>query len=154
MKEFTEDELRRRAFRRAAYAAFSMWEEKGSSDTRLLETMMIPDNLVTVGESTKGNNYREHIVPRMMLLVHCHEVIFPEYANNEGGAVEKAVDLFDRFLKIVRISKEEDQPLLDHSDKGDLKTSMPDGWSFEEGSPFARLDAAGIEYRIYDKFTR
>jgi hypothetical protein len=151
MKKFTKAELRKRAFRRAASAAFSMWEEKGTSDTRLLETMMIPDELVTVGESLEGNDYREHVVPRMMLLVHCHETIFREHADDETVAVEKAVDLFERYLKIMRISGEKERPLLDDSDKGNLKTSMPDDWTFEGGSPFARLDAVGIKYRFYEE---
>ena len=48
-----------------------------------------------------------------------------------------------RFLKIVKITKDE-QVRLD-VDLG-LKQKMPDGWTFDTGDVFARLDVASINY--------
>ena len=43
---FTQEELIDRAFHRAAYVMKGMWEEYGSSDTRLLMPPLIPDEYV------------------------------------------------------------------------------------------------------------
>lgn len=52
-----------------------------------------------------------------------------------------------RTLKMVRISRDE-QKRLDARNGLNLKQRMPDGWDFETGDVFARLKAAGIEYRL------
>jgi hypothetical protein len=69
-RRFSHEEMLGRAFYRIAWNIRSMWEEKGSSDTRLLIEPMIPDDFVLVGQSKaavdKANQYKEHVVPRMM----------------------------------------------------------------------------------------
>lgn len=118
-----------------------LWEEKGSSDTRLLDTIFIPDSYVEVGESVSGRGHREHVVPRMVICEQCHDMF------HQGASLQEVADLIQRFLKIVHITKEE-QHRLD-VELG-LKQRMPEGWTFTEGDVFARLKAAAIEFKRYD----
>jgi len=141
MGKFSEEELKQRAFRRVAFFMRDLWEEKGSSDTRLLESFFIPDPYVVVGESVSGRGHREHVVPRMVICQQCHAMF------RDGASLQEVADLIQRFLKIVHITKEE-QHRLD-VELG-LKQSMPEGWTFSQGDVFARLKAAAIEYRRYD----
>lgn len=144
MKNFSRDDLIDRAFLRVAMMMHGMWEEKGSSDTRLLENWLIPDDFVTVGESLAGTDHREHVVPRMMLCEKAHAMF------RDGASIEDVASFLRRFLKIVLISRAEQQR-LDNKDQLNLRQKMPDGWSFESGDVFARLAAADIKFRLYEK---
>ncbi len=139
---FSARELRARACLRAATAMFSMWQEKGSSDTRLLTPPIIPDELVTVGESIAGRDHREHVVPRNIICYECHDMFLA------GASVQSVAEFIGKYLKIVWISRAEQQK-LDQGRQLNLRQRMPDGWSFESGSIFARLDKAGIEVKLY-----
>jgi hypothetical protein len=48
--KFTREELIQRAFLRIARNVRDMWEESGSSDTRLFMEPLIPDSFVIVGQ--------------------------------------------------------------------------------------------------------
>jgi hypothetical protein len=141
MNAFTKEELLRRACLRAAFVMRSMWEEKGSSDTRLLDSPIVPDELVLVGESLKGKEHREHVVPRVVICDQCHKI----FAG--GGSIEEAANYIRQHLKIVLISREE-QIHVDSAAKMGWRQCMPPDWS-PGGNVFARLDAAGINYRLY-----
>ncbi len=120
-----------------------LWEEKGSSDTRLLQAPLILDTLVTVGESLKGTGRREHIVPRAVLCDTAYQMLA------DGASDEDVAAMLMKFLKIVHIHPDE-QVLLDSSKHFNLRQCMPDGWRTLDGCEFARLKAAGIEYRLYE----
>lgn len=142
-KIFTDEEKRHRAFLRTAMVIRGLWEEKGSSDTRLLQAPLILDSLVTVGESLKGKGRREHIVPRVVLCEAAHRMLA------DGASDEEVAAMLMKFLKIVHIHPDE-QVLLDSSKHFNLRQCMPGEWSMFDGCEFARLKTAGIEYKLYD----
>jgi hypothetical protein len=136
---FTEEELIERAFLRIAWNIHHMWEETGRSDTRLLIEPLIPDVFVIVGQSKTGGTHKEHVVPRVKILEKCHDM----FAN--GNSIETVAAFIRMFLKVVKISKEE-QERLDKGINCNLRQKMPDGWSFENGDVFERLKSAEIEF--------
>lgn len=142
MNKFSKEELIERAFRRVAMMMHGMWEEKGSSDTRLLEHWLIPDDFVMVGESLVGSEHREHVVPRIMLCEQAHLMF------KNGASIQDVAAFLRKYLKIVLISRTEQQR-LDNKDQLNLRQKMPEGWSFESGDIFARLNIADIKYRLY-----
>lgn len=121
-----------------------MWEETGTSDTRLFLEPIIPYSFVLVGRS-KGNNatYNEHVVPHVILCRKCHDMLL---LDNSDKSLENIAMFIKKFLKVVQITKDE-QMRLD-VDLG-LKQKMPDGWTFDTGDVFARLDVAGINYELF-----
>lgn len=141
-RDFTGEEKKHRAFLRTAMVIRGLWEEKGSSDTRLLQAPLILDELVTVGESLKGKGRREHIVPRAVLCDTAHQMLA------DGASDEEVAAMLMKFLKIVHIHPDE-QVLLDGAQHFNLRQRMPDEWSTLDGCEFARLKAAGIEYKLY-----
>ena len=70
MVTFSPAERLERASLRVAMHIRGMWEEKGSSDTRLLEALFLPDELTVVGRSRsyEGKGHREHVVPRLVII--------------------------------------------------------------------------------------
>lgn len=136
LEQFSHDELKRRGLARIARIIYELWEED-RGDTRILDCFLIPDAWVTVGESIKGNNRREHVVPRLMIYDECLKMF------DAGHSVESVTNFIAKFLQVVRISSEE-QVFLD-KDLG-LKTKMPAGWTFEYGDVYARLKAANITF--------
>lgn len=140
---YTHEEQKQRAFLRTAMVIRSMWEEKGSSDTRLLQEPLIRDSLVTVGESLRGKGRREHIVPRAVLCGMAHQMLA------DGASDAEVAAMLMKYLKIVHIHPDE-QALLDSSKHFNLRQCMPEGWSASDGCEFGRLKAAGIEYKLYE----
>ena len=57
--------------------------------------------------------------------------------------IEDVANMIEKHLAIVLISEEE-KNLLDKQ-RG-WKTTMPEGWVFGSGDPFARLTSSGIEF--------
>lgn len=143
MPKFSREELIERAFLRAATVMFGMWEERGSSDTRLLIPPLIPDEFVIIGESINGREHREHIIPRVVICNQCHKMF------SEGVDINTVARFIRNNLKIIYISKDE-QHLLDNGKQLNLRQRMPTGWSFESGDIYVRLNTAKIEFRIYD----
>lgn len=134
-----EEESRKRAFYRVAWNVHHLWEEKGSSDTRLFLPPIISDKHVIAGRSLNGGNYKEHVVPRLMICEECHR----RFAS--GHTVEEVAEFIEKFLKIVLITKQE-QRYLDGKDQLNLKQTMPPDWSWEDGDVFARLNYAEIKF--------
>jgi hypothetical protein len=135
MSTFSDEQLRSRAFLRVARILYEQWEEFGGGDTRLFE-WLIDDSLTPGGTSKKGSDWREHVVPRAVIRDVCLDIF------RSGGSIEQAAAVIGRCLKVTRIAKEEAE-LLDF--KLGLRSSMPPGWDYRTGNPFARVAAAGIE---------
>lgn len=131
----------RLACHRAAYIMYSMWLERGKSDTRLLLPPLIPDDVVTVGRSVKGAEVKEHIIPRKVIVEKCHEIF------HDGGNADDAERILLDCVRILRLSKSEAER-LNRSDSLNLRQSMPDGWCFENGDKFARIKMAGIGFDL------
>lgn len=140
--KFTREELVERAFLRIARNVHHMWEETGSSDTRLFLEPLIPDDFVIVGQSRAGGSHKEHVVPRVEICRKCHEMF------SNGDSIETVAVFIRKFLKVVKIAKEEQEKL----DKGcnlNLRQRMSDGWSFENGDAFERLRKANIQFDLF-----
>jgi hypothetical protein len=144
MSKFNKEELIQRTFLRAASIMFGMWEEKDSSDTRLLNPPIIPDEYVKAGESVNGREHREHVVPRVCICYQCHKMF------SEGAELKDVAKFIRKYLKIVFISNEEHQR-LDQGKQMNLRQKMPLGWTFESGDVYARLHLAKIEFNLYDE---
>lgn len=134
-KAYTQSEMRLRAINRLAEIFHNHWEEERVGSTRIFEHV-IPDEWLVCGRSTNGGGYREHVVPCALIRDHSIRMY------QEGKLLEDVVEMIDKYLAIVLISDQE-RDILDN--KFGLKTTMPDGWSFESGDLFARLSLAGIE---------
>lgn len=126
----------RRTFDRVAMVLFETWEE-GWGHTRLLDEPLVPNWLVEVGQSCKGAEYREHVVPLRLVYNEC-ETMFAS-----GKPLSTVARFLEHHVKIVRVSREE-QRRIDY--ELGLKTRMPPGWVFNEGDIYARLRAAGVEW--------
>jgi len=145
-RTYSKEERLERACLRAAMNIRGLWEEKGSSDTRLLEALLIPDELTIVGRSHahRQSGRREHVVPRLVIVEECHSML-------EARASDAEIARFIQdHLKIVHISREE-ADLLDRKDSLDLRQTMPKGWKIGD-DVFARLTTAGIEWSPYPAF--
>jgi hypothetical protein len=143
MTGFTTAQLIERVFHRVAYVMHHMWQEDGRSDTRLLDEPFVPDRYVVIGESTRGAECREHVIPRLVLCDECLAMF------SRGKSIEDVAKFLQENLKIVRIARDE-RHLLDSSSRLNLRQRMPDGWSFSSGDPMARLKQASIELREPD----
>jgi hypothetical protein len=147
VEKFTEQQLRQRAFVRAAWVLQHYWEEQqhdtkrdGSrEDARVHSRLFDPliyEKYVFAGTSTKGGGYKEHLVPCAMLRNHAFEM----YWDNKS--IEDVALMLEKFLRIAHITSEEARR-IDFEHK--WKSTMPPGWNFETGSATARLTGAGIE---------
>lgn len=138
--KFSDQDRWERASLRVAHHMRGLWEEKGSSDTRLLEAFFLPDEFTVVGQSVKfdGLGRREHVIPKLVITKHCHDLL-------DQKQPDEAIARFIReHVRIVKISKDECDR-LDRRDGLGLRQKMPDGWTFGD-SPFARLEAVGIQW--------
>ena len=143
MRKFTKEDKRKEAFLRAANTLFSFWrvlnqDERDSGQSgihsRLLE-YLIEDAFVEVGESLKGRGHREHIIPLTMIRDQAIKMF------NQNYLVEDVAEMIEKNLKLVHITKNEQQYL---DNELGYKTSMPQGWKFGD-DPFARLSKANIK---------
>ncbi len=141
-EKYSNEEMLQRTFYRIAWNVHHMWEETGHSDTRLFMEPIVHDKFVTVGQSISGGTYKEHVVPRVMICTQCHLMF------DNGESISTVADFIRKFLKIVLISKDE-QNRLDKKINLNLRQKMPNGWTFENGCEFERLKVAGIEYQLY-----
>lgn len=144
-EKYSAKAMHERACYRVAWNVWHLWDETGVSDTRLFQEPLIADQLVTVGQSKSGGTNKEHVVPRRVLCEQCHEMF------RDNATVEAVGRFIKEYLKIVLISKDE-MARLNGKDYANLKDTMPIGWTFASGSPFARLDAAEIDYELYPHF--
>jgi hypothetical protein len=148
MNVFTQEQRFERASLRVAMHIRGLWEERGGSDTRLLEALLISDEFTVVGQSEAyvGKGRREHVVPRRVIIEECHRML-------ELGDSDDAIALFIRdHLKVVLISEDECERLDRKSGLG-YRQDMPPGWAIGDDL-FARLDAAGIRWSPKDSATK
>ena len=142
MSVFTLEELKQRAFDRAAWVLKHYWEEQMDDikrearvHSRLFDPL-VPRVYIDLGKSKNGGGHIEPLVPCVVL----RDLAFEMYWLNK---TEKDVsNMLSRLLRVAHISSAEAHH-LDHVCK--LKTRMPEGWNYESGDVLARLNAAGIE---------
>ena len=132
---FTEKQIKQRAIKRVAEVIYGQWEEESGTHSRIFE-VLVSDYLVADGESVKGNNYREHAVPCVLIRDQARDM----YEN--GFSVKEVCRMIEKHLRIVYISKEEAKYL--DTIMG-LKEKMPEDWEFGKSDPLARITEAGIE---------
>jgi hypothetical protein len=139
---FTKTDLLHRACLRAAFCIRSLHEEKEGSDTRLLNPPIIPDALTVVGRSQAyvAPGRREHVIPRLVIIKRCHEMIEAQKSDEEIAAFIAA------HLRIVLLTDEE-SARLDLKSKANLRQSMPADWTFG-GDLFRRLETANIRWEL------
>ncbi len=144
-QSYSKEQRLQRACLRVAMVIRGLWEEKGSSDTRLLEGLLLPDELTVVGRSValengEGKVRREHVVPRRAIIMKCHDMLA------DGQSDEAIAKIIRDNTKIVLVSEAECER-LDRVKHMNLKQKMPGGWEFG-GDVFARLQVAGIEWTL------
>lgn len=136
-RDYTAEERLERATHRVAQVIRGMWQEKGSSDSRLLNPPLIPDDLVVAGHSAaEGATYREHVVPRRVIVAACHDMLA---ASDSDATVNQMAAYIRDHLKIVYVTPDEAMKL----NKAGTRQHMPANW-VAGGNLFARLDAAGV----------
>ena len=113
--------------------------------SRIFNYIIHPESeYVNCGSSLEARSNREihpeHVVPCAFLIKECFRLIKED--NHSDGEIAK---LLQKHWKIAIISKTEAKR-LDSELK--LKSTMPEGWCFEDGDPLARLKVAGIN--IYE----
>lgn len=115
--------------------------QKVGMHSRFMENMVHPEDFFLLcGESQEVKDghpkHREHIVPCVVLLNQSIDLI------RKGKDLKYIAQLFAKHWKVAYISKAQQSHL---DGKLGLRTSMPQGWDFENGDTFARLKSAGIE---------
>lgn len=126
-----------RALVRIAHVLQEHAEEGRFPHSRFFETLM-PDEWIVSGTSVKGGGWREHVVPCAYLARECI------HAFNRGVSLEVIVDILDKYLRIVHITRAE-RDVIDF--KLRYRSTMPDQWVFGEGNPYQRLIDAGIVFQ-------
>ncbi len=111
--------------------------------SRILSYILHPEvEFVAVGKSQEvadgAHPHPEHIVPCSIIVWESIRLL------EEGKPKEEVAKLIAKHWKIVFISKNE-ASFIDAKKGLNLKSSMPDNWSFETGNSFERLDLAGIQ---------
>lgn len=142
MSIFTQEQLRHRAFERAAWVLRHYWEEQQDDikrevrvHSRLFEPL-VPECHIKIGKSKNGGGHKEHLVPCVLLRDHAFKMYW------DGKTEKDVAKMLERLLRIAHIAPAEAHH-LDHV--LGLKMRMPDGWNFETDSVMARLEAGGIE---------
>jgi hypothetical protein len=137
---FKFDELRERAFERAALALFSFWEEQKDNHprsaavhSRLFETL-IYNEYIELNEKAPGRKYPEHVVPCAYIRNLAFDMFWDGKTTNDVAA------MIGRLLRIAYISDEEATKL-----DAVHKYTMPEGWTPENDSILRRLEDAGIQ---------
>ena len=117
-------------------------EDRGIN-SRIFSKILHPEeNFVAVGQSQEVIDgapvHPEHIVPCAVLIDESIRLI---KANMPNASIAK---LLAKHWKIAYISKEQ-ASFLDTKKGLNLASSMPDGWCFETGDTYARLNKADIK---------
>jgi len=110
--------------------------------TRIFQHILHPEySFVGAGKSKEvisgGKSYPEHVVPCAVLISEIKRLI-----NSGNFEIEEIARLLQKHWKVAIITPEQAR-YIDH--KLGYKSSMPEGWCFETGDTFARLNAANIE---------
>ena len=113
----------------------------GGFNSRIFQHMLHWEyDFVGIGSSKEAlgtsDFHPEHIVPCAVMIAEVKRLI------TEGNLSDSEIaKLLQKHWKIARITKEQAK-YIDF--QLGYKSSMPDGWSFEEGDTLARLKAANI----------
>jgi hypothetical protein len=145
VSSYTPEDLKRRAFERAAWVLKHHWEEQkdllpraARVHSRIFDVLIRP-SLILYGVSEKGTGHTEHLVPCSLIRDQAFKMLWDD---KDVGAV---ATMLQRTLKIAYITKEEARFI----DFGlGLKTTMPGDWCFERGAVTARLDIAGVRLTL------
>jgi hypothetical protein len=137
---FSYEDLRKRAFKRAATALFSFWEEQKDNHpreaavhSRIFETL-IYENYIELNQKHSDRKYREHVVP----CAYIRDLAFDMFW--EGKNIDDVASMIERLLRIVYITNEQAEKL-----NAVHKSTMPSGWNPVSDSILKRLEDAGIE---------
>lgn len=111
--------------------------------SRILSYILHPEvEFVAVGKSQEvadgATPHPEHIVPCSIIIWESIRLL------EEGKPKEVVAKLIAKHWKIVFISKDE-ASFIDTKKGLNLKSNMPDNWSFETDDSFERLNLAGIQ---------
>lgn len=147
MCSFTPEQLRMRAFERAASVLKHFWDEqkndvkqKARVSTRIFDHLISVDH-IRIGKSIRGGGHREHLVPCVKLRDRAFEMFWTNKTEKD------VAEMLERFLRVADIHPSEAHH-IDYELK--LKQKMPEGWNFETGSVMARLEACGIKLITVD----
>lgn len=111
--------------------------------SRIFSTILHPEPVfVVAGQSQSvvdgAMKHPEHVVPCAFMIEESRRLI------KQSVPVSEIAKLLAKHWKIVYISKQEANHL--DSKKGlNLKSTMPEGWGFETGDTFDRLNKANIK---------
>lgn len=137
---FTCEELRERAFNRAAIILYSFWEEQKDNEprtaavhSRLFETVVY-NEYIELNHKSSECRYPEHVVPCAFIRDHAFKMYW------DGKTPEDVAKMIGRLLRIAYI-KDEQAKLLDAVHK----YTMPNDWNPVSDSILRRLEDAGIE---------
>lgn len=111
--------------------------------SRLFSHILHPEkNYILCGQSQEVIDnapiHPEHVVPCAVLRDESFRLL------KEGKDLNLIASLLTKHWKLAYISKDQ-ASFLDSKDKLNLKYTMPEGWCFEHGDTFARLEKAGIK---------
>ena len=141
---FARDELKRRAFERAALVLFSFWEEQKDNlprsaavHSRIFETLIYKE-YIEINEKAPDRKYPEHVVPCAYIRNHAFNMFW------KGKTTDEVADMIGRLLRIAYI-KNDEAKILDAVHKD----TMPNDWNPECDSILRRLEDARIE--VIDK---
>lgn len=136
-----EEAILLRSFTRLARFLYSEYLDGGSAHSRCFE-YFVATSQTPQGQGRNGGSYLEHVVPLAFLRRRC----FARFA--EGASVAEAAAEIRPFLIIVKITVAEKERLDNGPALGGFgwRDTMPEGWSFEAGDPYARLRLAGIAF--------
>ena len=115
--------------------------ELGGFNSRIFQYMLhLEYDFVGIGASKEAINndefHPEHVVPCAVMIAEVNRLI-----SEDNLSDDEIAKLLKRHWKIARITKDQAK----HIDfKLGYKSSMPDGWNFEEGDTLARLKEANI----------
>jgi len=137
---FTHEELRRRAFKRAACALFSFWEEQRDNHprsaavhSRLFETLIYNEYIELNKKEAPDRSYPEHVVPCAYIRNHAFDMFWA------GKTTDDVAAMIGRLLHIAYITKEQAEKL-----DAVYKSTMPKDWNPESDSILRRLEDVGI----------
>lgn len=138
---YTKAQIKKRRCLLLANVLHCHYEEGTGVHSRVFE-VLIPDELVIVGQSQKGKEYREHVVPCALIRDECMKMY------EQGYTIDQVAEAIERHVVIVKITFEE-RKYLDKS--LGLKTTMPLGWKFNKDDIFARLHVASIKFTLSEE---
>lgn len=137
---FSLEELKARAFQRAADALFSFWEEQKDNVPRSaavhsrLFTPLIYNSYIELNKKAPGRGYTEHVVPCAYIRNRAFEMYWSGKSSND------VAQMIGRLLRIAYITYEQAKAV-----DAVHKYTMPTDWNPETDSILQRLEDAGIE---------